>query len=137
LMPARKKVVRPTNGRAKRTGRVKRAVLRLPRLRPPRLLRRKKRVAGRRPVAKAIPAGRPAKRSLRRAAARNALHRAALARLRVASAAKAVARAGMRATASMKETADQAAREAVIAIKAADRAVEAALPHSGDKTEEE
>jgi hypothetical protein len=74
---------------------------------------------------------------VRRAAARKALNRAALARLRVASAAKALARAGKEATSTMRNTAAQAAREAVIAIKAADQAVEAALPHSGDKTEEE
>ena len=137
FMPARKTVQKPRKRRAARIGRKARVVRRPPNLwraRPP---LRRMRVARRRAAARAVLARRPLKRSVRRAAARKALHRAALARLRVASAAKALARAGKGATGAMRETTEQTARDAVIAIKAADQAVEAALPHSGDKTEEE
>jgi len=118
---------------ANRKGRRLGAIVSRPRVPP----RRAARVARRRSAVRRLSVRKPVRRTIRRAAAKRAMHRAALARIRLAAAAGAVVRAGTGVGKALRDTRDEAAREAVAAIKAADTAIEAALPHSGDKTEEE
>ena len=56
---------------------------------------------------------------------------------KAALAARAVRRSGRRAGKVAGGSAERVAREALTAIKVAGEAIEAALPHSGDPTEEE
>lgn len=95
------------------------------------------RVARRPAAVRRLATGRPAMRAIHRAAVKKAMNRAALARIRLVAAVGAVERAGSVAGASLRETQAAAAREAVAAIKAAEKAIEAAQPHGGDRSEEE
>jgi len=118
---------------AGKKGRRLRAVIRRPRVLP----KWAARTARRRTGIRRLTVRKPGRRAVRRAAAKKAMNRAALARIRLAAAAGAIVRAGKGAGKALRDTRDEAAREAVAAIKAAETAIEAALPHSGDKTEEE
>jgi len=132
-MPGTKVKVRPKKRVAGKKGRRLRAVIWRPRVMPGRGARTARRPA----AAKRRVVRKPVRRAVRRATAKIAINRAALARIRLAAAVGAVERAGARAGKALRDTQAAAAREAVTAIKAAEQGIEAALPHSGDRTEEE